>query len=282
MLKISIFILGFGSIGLLVRECIPGLMRFYEGWQKRRVERYAPKLDRMFVNIPINRIMLLDVLIPVVLAFVAYILTQNILITAAAGFVGLIIPTFIIKQMEKKRRALFSQQLVDGLMILSGSLKAGLSLLQAFEALVEEMSPPISQEFSLLVRENRVGMPLEQSLANLKKRMPVEELDLINTAILVSRESGGDLTDTFSQLVMTIRERNKLMGKVNALCVQGKLQGTIMGILPVAFGIFMYHTSPKFFEMMLNDAIGRILLIYAVISYIIGIFLIRKFSTIEV
>ncbi|MDD4910616.1 MAG: type II secretion system F family protein [Candidatus Omnitrophica bacterium] len=282
MIKFAIFILSFGSVGLLINECIPLAVELYERQRQRRMEQYAPKLDRMFLNLPINKIMVLDVLIPVVLAFGAYLVFRNILAAAAAGFIGLIVPTLVIKQMERIRRQMFSQQLVDALMILSGSLKAGLSLLQAFEALVEEMPAPVSQEFGLVVRENRVGMPLEQSLNNLKKRMPIDELDLINTAILVARESGGDLTDTFSELVTTIRERNKLIGKVNALCIQGKLQGTIMGILPIAFGFFVYTMNNAFFEVMLNDQMGQMLLGGGAALYIIGIFLIMKFSKVEV
>jgi tight adherence protein B len=184
--------------------------------------------------------------------------------------------------MSSKRRRDFSNQLVDGLMLLSGSLKAGMSLNQSFEVLVEELPPPISDEFALLVRENHMGVPLEDCMLHLKERMPVDDLDLITTAIGIARETGGDLTEIFSQLVFTIREKAKLQGRVRALTVQGRLQGVIMGMLPIVFGIVIYFINPQNFEILLQERIGRILLVWAVAWEIIGLILIKKLSRVEV
>jgi tight adherence protein B len=167
-------------------------------------------------------------------------------------------------------------------MLLSSSLKAGLSLLQSFEALVEEMPVPIASEFSLVIRQIQMGVPLEDAMYSLRKRMHVDELDLVVTAIMVARETGGNLTEIFYQVANTIQERNKLIGRVNALCVQGKLQGAIMSLLPILFGLFVFKTNPKFFDMFLQDNLGRFLLGYAFISEILGVFFIRKFSKIDI
>jgi tight adherence protein B len=112
--------------------------------------------------------------------------------------------------------------------------------------------------------------------------MPTEDLDLIVTAILVARETGGDLTETFNQLIFTIRERSKLIGRLNALTVQARLQGVIMGILPIAFAIFVYSFNPRFFDIMLKNETGRMLLGAAFILEVLGIFFIRKFSTVDI
>lgn len=140
----------------------------------------------------------------------------------------------------------------------------------------------MSQEFNLLIRENRMGVGIEECLQHLRKRMRSDDMDLIVTAILVARETGGDLTTTFRQLVFTIRERNKLIGKVKALTVQGRMQGLVMSLLPVAFAGFAFKTNPHFFDIMFRDKTGQFLIGYAIVSYIIGIFLIKVFSKVEV
>lgn len=282
MLRLTILIIGFGLCGYWAGRVYPWIERWFFNWQKKQAEKFTPRLDRMFLDVPIKRLILLDILCPLIGGGLAFVFVGNLLgIILGVGF-GLLIPSLVIKYWEQARMVKFRKQLVDGLMVLSGALKAGLSLLQAFEVLVEEMPNPISQEFSLAVRENRVGVPLEKSLADLKKRMPVEELDLVITAILVAREVGGNLTETFSQLVFTIREKNKLMDRVRTLTVQGRLQGWIMSLLPVFFAIFVHMTNPRFFDILFQDRVGQFLIGYAIFSQIVGIFLIRKLSKVEV
>lgn len=275
-------ILIFVAVGILAYNLYPLFERIVQHWQQKRIARITPKLDKMFIDISVHRLVLLDIASPLVIAFIAFLLTKTPWVSLAAGFMGLIVPSIVIKKMEDARRRKFAAQLVDGLMLLSGSLKAGLSLLQAFEALVEEMPAPISQEFSLVVRENRMGVPLEDCLTKLKNRMQCEELDMIVTAVLVAREIGGDLTTIFSNLVFTIRERDRLLGRVRALCTQGRLQGKIMMFLPVVFGLGVYKIDPNFFGILMNDTQGRVLLIYAIVSEIIGIVLIGRLSKIEI
>ncbi len=280
-----IFIIGalaFISLGLLFYSAYPFLERLLKSWQKKRIAKITPKLDRMFVDIPHRKLLLIDIACPLAIGFLAFSFTKTIWIGVTAAFTGLAFSNFIVKQLGKMRNKKFASQLVDGLMLLSGSLKAGLSLLQAFEALVEEMAPPISQEFSLVVRENRMGVPLEECLMKLKRRMECEELDMIITAGLVGRETGGELTVIFSNLVMTIRERSRLQGRIKALCTQGVLQGRIMMLLPVFFAIAIYKINPGFMNILLTDAQGRLLLGYAVISQIIGTILIMHLSKIEI
>jgi tight adherence protein B len=167
-------------------------------------------------------------------------------------------------------------------MLLSSSLRAGMSLNQSFEVLAEELPAPISDEFALVVKENQMGVSLEDCLAHLKQRMPVSDLDLISTAINIARETGGDLTEIFAQLVYTMREKRKLEDRVKALTVQGRLQGLIMGILPIAFGVFIYFTNPENFQILLEDKLGQALLMYAMVSEVIGIILIKRLSKVEV
>ena len=280
--KILILLVVFAGVFLLVNLTYPVFEIVMKRWRRRRLDRITPRLDRMFIDIPLAKLMLLDVLVPFLIGLVAFIFTKNLWATVSATSAGLIIPLFMIKRLEILRRKRFAAQLVDTLTVLSSSLKAGLSLMQAFEVVVEEMPAPMGQEFGLVIRQMQMGVSLEEAMASLKKRIRVDDLDMVVTAMLVARESGGDLTETFGRLVFTIQERNKLISRVNALCVQGKLQGLIMCLLPIAFGLFVYRFNPHFFDVFFQDNFGRGLLTYAIVSEIVGIFFIRKLSKVDI
>ena len=282
MLRIIILLLIFGSISLLAYQCIPYFLRWYSEVQKKRTEKVGSQLDAMFIFTEKKRLIRIFTITPLSLGLAGFIIAGNPLGLVIGVALGLILPPIIIRNMAVNRRHKFASQLVDALMLLVGALKAGMSLNQAFEVLVEEMPAPISHEFALLVRENKMGVDLSDCLAHLKQRMPVEDLDLIATAIGIVRDTGGDLTEVLENLVATIREKKKLTDRVRALTVQGRLQGYIMMVLPIAFSIFIYFVNPSNFQILLEDKLGQTLLTWAIISEGIGIILIQKFSKIEV
>ena len=282
LIKIGIYLAVFAGVFYLTKLIFPVLQSSYRRWRKKRTENITPKLDHMFLDIPLAKLMMIDILSPLLSGGIGFAITKNHWIAAGCAAGGLFLPIVVIKMLEAQRRKKFAGQIVDGLLILSSSLKAGLSLLQAIGELTEEMPSPISQEFGLVLRQMQMGIALDEAMVNLKKRMRVDELDLIVTALLVARETGGDLTITFSKVINTIQERNKLLGRVKALCVQGRMQGVIMSILPIGFGMFVYKTNPGFFDIFLKDPIGRGLMIYALFSEVMGIIFIRKFSKIDI
>jgi len=282
LIKLVVFLIVFGGAFYLANAGYPMLEEFLKHWHQGRIDKITPRLDEMFLDIPLKKIIMLDILAPLGCGVLGLIITHSLLISAGFLVGGLIIPFLVIKNMEARRKNKFSAQLVDGLTILSSSLKAGLSLQQSIEVLVEEMPPPIGQEFSLVLRQMQMGVSLEEAMYSLKKRMRLDELDIMVTAIMVARESGGDLTVTFAQLIHTIQERNKLVSRVSALTAQGKLQGIIMSILPILFGLFVYKINPKFFEVFFTDGLGKMLFYYAIVSEILGIFFIRKLSKVDI
>lgn len=282
MLRIIILLLIFASISLLAYQYIPYFLRRYAAAQKKRTEKAGSQLDEMFIFTERKRLVRLFTITPLSLGLLGFIIMRNPLGLLIGVALGLISPPIIIRNMSISRRRKFESQLVDALMLLVGVLKAGMSLNQAFEVLVEEMPAPISHEFALLVRENKMGVELGDCLTHLKQRMPVEDLGLISTAIGIVRDTGGDLTEVLEKLVFTIREKKKLSDRVRALTIQGRLQGYIMMVLPIAFSIFIYFVSPNNFQIMLQDKLGQTLLTWAIISEGIGIILIKKFSKIEV
>jgi len=281
-LKLAIFGLAFSSAGLLVWQCFPLLAARLTQYQGKRVKESAKRLDNMFIRVPSKKLFLVHTLTPLILGGIGFLVSGEMLAALISAAFGLLLPTIVIKRLDANRRRKFESQLVDGLMILASSLRGGLSLLQSIEAMIEEMPAPLSQEFALVLREHKLGVSLNECLQKLNRRMKSDELRLIISAVSVARETGGDLPHIFNQLVQTIREGNKLMGKVKTLTVQGRIQGVVMCLLPLGFVAMVYSANPGFFDIMLQNDLGRFLLGYAVFSQIMGILLIRKFSKVEV
>lgn len=282
MLRIISIMLLFGSISIFAYLYIPSFLKRYSQIQKKRMEKASKRLDQTFVLTEKHNLLRVFTIVPLIFGLLGVILLRNFLGLMIGLALGFILPSIIMKNMQSHRRNRFQNQLVDGLMLLSSSLKAGMSLNQAIEVLVEEMPSPMSDEFALVVRENKMGVDLEDCLFHLRQRMPVTDLDLIAIAISIARETGGNLTEIFENLVFTIREKKKLEDRVKALTVQGRLQGYIMMVLPIGFAVFIYFVNPHNFEVLLQDKLGQMLLTWAIISEGIGIIMIKKLSRIEV
>lgn len=273
----------FCSITIFTYKFIPDLLRRHTELQHKRLEKASKSMRDHMIDVEERRRLVTKFsVIPLVLGLAGFMFFHNLIGLLAGLAVGLILPPIIIKNIPAKRINKFHSQFVDGLMLISSSMKAGLNLNQAFEILAEELPAPIGEEFDRVVKENKMGMPLHECLAHLKRRIPLDDLGMMVTAVNIAQETGGDLAEVFDELVVTISEKKKLEDKVRTLTVQGRLQGIIMSILPVAFGAFVYFTNPHNFDIMFKHKVGQTLLIYAFFSQLVGIFLIKKLSKVEV
>lgn len=282
VVKMLVYILLFGSTAALCYWFVPAAIDRVYAWRLRGVEVQRTRLKEMFLDMDPQRLFLLNVIAPAILGFVGLGMTRSLAGLLIGGGVGFAIPAIVVKNMISSRKSKFQSQITDGLMILSSCLKGGLSLLQSIEALVEELPPPISQEFGMILRENKMGIALEESFENLNRRMPSDELNLLTTAILVARETGGDITLLFGKLIQTIRAKIKIMDNVKTLSMQGKIQGIVMSGLPIVFTMMVLSFQPNYFDIMLSSPLGRGLIVYAVISELIGMYMIRIFSRVQV
>jgi len=250
--------------------------------QQKRDRQISSRLDRVVSRQRIRTLVKLYTFAPFVMAGILYVLfpEEIKLFGVVLGVIGgIIFPGIYIKTLIARNRRKFEDQLVDALMIMSSSFRGGLSLIQAMEAVVEEMPDPINQEFLTVLGENKMGVTLEEALNHLYYRMPSPALQQMITAILLARETGGNLPVIFQRIVSVIREYKRIKSQIDTLTIQGKIQGVVMSMLPIVFAIFITSTQPHFFDYMLSSEVGRSLLIYAVISEIIGAILIWKIST---
>ncbi len=260
----------------------------YALYEERYISRAAGTLDEMFVFLPPEQILYLTFLstfLGSLLGLAVSIMAPwviKLIVVPVLGGLGFFTPRLILKRMLKKRLGKFNDQLVDGLTIISNGLKAGFSLLQALDILVKEMKPPISQEFGLLLREHKMGESLETALENLTKRVKSEDLDLVVTTVLTTRQIGGNVAEIFDRISDTIRQRNQLYGKINALTAQGKLQGIIVGLLPLFLGMIMYKIDPNLMRPLFTEPLGWLAIGLVVVLEAIGAFLIKKIVTIDV
>jgi len=278
---LTFFLSAYMLSDFLIKNALPFFTGYYDKLQSKHTEQIKDKLEESFVFWEKKRMMLVY-LAPIIFAGVGFILTQHIL-GAALGFAaGFVFPGFMVKMAHQKRLQKFQGQLVDGLTMLSSSLKAGLSFVQAIEVLCEEMPPPISQEFKLVLKENKWGLSLEESLVRLRKRLPLEEVNLLVSSILIARESGGELPRVLLRLTDTIRDNLKLKEKIATLTLQGRLQGLIMMFMPIGFSYFVYKQNPEHFIVMWQNSTGRFFLMVAIALQVAGMIIIKKVSTIRV
>lgn len=281
MLTITLFLV-FATVALIGYSLVPAMISYGSVASERREQKYLSSIESLLPHEEAKKRSRLFIFAPVVFAgglfilFPAEIKPAGIVIGIIAG---IIFPGIYIKTLHKQIRDKFNGQLIDALMIMSSSFRGGLSLVQALEAVVEEMPDPIRQEIGTVLGENKMGVALEEAMNHLYNRMPSAALQQMITAILLARETGGNLPVIFTRIVNNIRENKKIQQSLDTLTIQGKIQGVVMSILPIAFAFVVYSTNRRIFEHMFNSDTGRTMLMYAVVSECIGAFMIWKIST---
>jgi tight adherence protein B len=270
------------SIILISFSLLPWAVQKLQSWQQQKEEVMGKEMDKMFYDKSPKNIVMLYFILPLLFGAVGLFVFNSQPLMVLGVLVGVAIPNIILKVRYSTRIRKFNDQLLDAISMLSSCIKGGLSLLQGLEVLVEEMPVPMSQELGLVVRENRMGIPLEECLKRLEKRMNIDELGLVVNALLVARETGGELPKVFSRLTVTIRDNRKLRESIKTLTLQGRMQGVIMSFLPIAFVAWVVSVNKHHFDIMLESDIGRTLLIIAVVLQASGMILIKIFSTINI
>ena len=192
------------------------------------------------------------------------------------------IPRVTLAIMKKRRLQRFNVQLVDSLVNMSNALKAGFSIQQAIELVVREGQNPISQEFSTYLHQTRVGMSMEDGLDSLQKRVGSDDLALMIAALETARQTGGNLTEVFEKIAHTIRERMRIELRIRTLTAQGRLQGVVVGTMPVLLGIAMFFLDPVMMATFFHSWFGVAVLVAVGVLEVIGALVIRKIIRIEV
>ncbi len=205
------------------------------------------------------------------------------------AFIGFLLPRFWLGRRKSGRLNAFNKQLPDTITLLANGLRAGSSFLQAVELVVRESRPPVSTEFSRVIREVNLGLPFEQAMENMVRRVRSDDLELMATAINIQHTVGGNLAEILDSIAFTIRERIRIKGEIRTLTAQQRLSGYVVGFLPIALAGFLFVAAPNFMAPMFAkppDAfglpLGVVILCLGGIMMLIGFMLIRKIVDIEV
>lgn len=184
--------------------------------------------------------------------------------------------------LNKRRRLKIVNQLPDVLLMLGSSLRAGTSLQIALDIAIRETPAPLSQELGVVVREQRLGLALEDALESMAARLKLDEVELVVAAMTIARDVGGNLAETFDRLANTLRQKATMEGKIRALTSQGKLQGLIVGSLPLFLMLVLSYMQPDAMAPLFNSLIGWLVLVVIGVLELIGFLMIKKIVTIDV
>ncbi len=169
------------------------------------------------------------------------------------GIAGLFIPRFYVARKQSQRLNAFQEQLPDTLSLWVNALRSGYSVLQSMEAIAKESPEPTATEFKRVVQEVQLGIPMEDALDHLLARLPNDNMDLVNTAVNIQREVGGNLAEILESIGHTIRDRVKLDGEIRVLTSQGRITGWVISVLPILLTVFLYFVSPGYMGGMIEN-----------------------------
>jgi tight adherence protein B len=270
--------LTFGSVATLSLTSCPRLLERVRAHLSRKTQEATLKLEQMFITPPRHKLTAMYILPPVVIGLLGAMTTGKWVYGAVGAVVGLYLPKVMLESVKRRWPRKFHGQMVDSLLLVSSGLKAGLSMTQAFTVVAEEMPPPSSQEFGLVLKELHMGVSFEEAMVHLKQRLPSDDVNLFVTSVLVARETGGDITGVFAKLVETIRERMKIRERIKTLTFMARMQGLIMGFLPIVFSYAIYAMDRDHFTFFLTDPLGKVMLAGVVFLQAVVFFLFVRFS----
>jgi tight adherence protein B len=214
---------------------------------------------------------------------------RNPIVLLIGVLFGFFLPRLWLGRRKAGRLNAFNKQLPDTITLLANALRAGSSFLQAIELVVRESRPPVSTEFSRVIREVNLGLPFEQALENMVRRVRSDDLELMATAISIQHTVGGNLAEILDSIAYTIRERVRIQGEIKTLTAQQRLSGYVVGFLPIGLAGFLFVAAPNFMDPMFRNPpdvlglpAGVVILIFGGIMMFIGFMFIRKIVDIEV
>lgn len=244
-----------------------------------RVSEYLVIWGGATVGIPLA----LYALSPLVEAF------RNPVVWVVGALVGFLLPRFWLNRRKSGRLKAFNASLANTITLIANALRSGSSFLQAIEMVVRETRPPTSIEFGRVIREVNLGLPFDQALENMVRRVRSDDLELMVTAISIQQKVGGNLAEILDSIAFTIRERVRIKGEIRTLTAQQRMSGYLVGFLPLGLTGILFVIAPSFMQPMfqkppelLGLPAGVLILIIAGVAMAIGFLIIRRIVNIEV
>lgn len=210
-----------------------------------------------------------------------FVFRQNILLGVLGAIFGFYMPTAYVRYAQDKRRAAFVGQIENTIILIANALRSGYGLMQSIEAVGKQVPPPMSEELGRVIRESTLGVSTETALANLVKRNPSVDIDLVITSINVSRATGGNLAEVLDTIAAAIRDRVRVSGEIQVITSQQRLSALILTFLPVILGLALFALNPDYFSPLWQSNCGIVLILVGAVLIIIGNLIIRRIIAID-
>jgi tight adherence protein B len=257
------------------------LNRALEG--RKVSENLSTQLARADLKVTVAEFLILQVLVALGVAVAGYFLFNTIVLAILAAVIGWFAPRWFVSWRQGQRLRAFSDQLGDALNLMVNGLRSGYSVLQAMEAVSREMPSPISSEFARVVQEVQIGLPLDQAMGNMLRRIKSDDLDLVITAVNVQREVGGNLAEILDVISFTIRERVRIKGEVRTLTAQGRYSGYVISLLPIGLALVLFCVNKPYVERLFTSGFcGWAMVVCGLLMIGTGFIAIQKIVSIEV
>jgi tight adherence protein B len=274
-------VIGAATVGatlMLLRAATSG----YGAYRRRFTDVARSRLEEAFVFINPERLFAVSFAAGIVIPLVLWLLTGDIVAPLLLAVLVVVLPRLSYQLIHRRRRLKLVLQLPDVLLMIASSLRAGTSVQIALDIAIRETPAPLSQELGVVVREQRLGMALEEALDSMAGRLKMEEVDLVVTAMTIARDVGGNLAETLDRLASTLRAKAIMEGKIRALTSQGKLQGLIVGLLPLFLMMVLSSMEHDAMYPLFHRWWGWATLAVIGVLELIGFLMIRKIVNIDV
>ena len=242
----------------------------------------AVLIEQAGMKIGVSTLILACVVSSLICAFGAVSVFRLTLAGIPGALVGAALPFFLLMRRRTLRMRRFEEQFPEALDLLSRAIRAGHAFTTAVGMVADEAPDPIGPEFKKTFDEQNFGLPLKEALGNLAQRVPLIDVHFFVTAVLIQRETGGNLSEILDNLSHVVRERFKILRQVRVYTAHGRLTGYVLMALPAALAVALFFINPAHMELLLNERMGQMMLLGAIVMQTIGYFWIRQVVKIEV
>lgn len=270
------------AVALLARLAQQALIVAYGRYRAIFTDQADVRLAEVFLFLDARQLWVVNLVFCAVVVLIVGLLSSNIVLALVLGAGALGVPPLLARRARKRRLSRFDTQLPDLLLALAGALRAGSGVQSALRQVVSGFAPPLSQELGLMLREQRMGRAFDDALGGLSLRMPTESTRLVVSALTIAMHNGGNLAETLERIAFTLRSRLHLLGRIDALTAQGRMQAWVMAALPLLLGAALHYLEPQAMAQLWESAMGWALIAVVLVLEVAGVLLIRRIVNIEV
>lgn len=254
----------------------------WNGYRSKFTSDAKMSLEDVFLFVDPQRLFFINIGMVAVIPLLTWMLTGALPLAILVAIGVFVLPRVAYGYLRARREQRLVQQMPDVLNMIAGALRAGASLSMAIDLVATESPPPFSQEMSMVLREQKLGVSLEDSFESFSSRVDVEDVRLLASAITISKDVGGNLSEVLDRLASTLRAKSAMEGKIKALTSQGKLQGIVVGMLPLFLIFVLFQMEPEAMQPLFTTYYGWAVMAVIGVLLILGGVFIKKIVSIDV